>query len=232
MQLAEESLEQSAGRVWAQRAGAAALVVLGVLLLVWLLRSMVSGPSSPMRQVAKIAILPDTPPPPPPPKEEPKKEPPKQEQRPVQQQEPKPQQAPPPQAAPLKMEGQAGDGPSAFQAGSVTQDYIGGPTNTTGQGSPADRMQERMYVNSVKQLLRDEIERRLEADAGEQVVSFAMWVEPDGRVRRFELLAGDNSARDAQLQRALDASATALHLPPPGTVPQPLRFRLTVRSQG
>src|SRR5438270_12676321 len=106
MSLAEASLDQPGPRVWAARIVIALAVVALVALLTIGLKSLMGGTSAPARQVAKIALLPDTPPPPPP-KEEPKKEPPKEEpKQQIQQEQPKPQLAPP-AAAPLKMEGAA-----------------------------------------------------------------------------------------------------------------------------
>ena len=82
---------------------------------------------APRRQVAKISILPDTPPPPPPPpKEEKKPEPPKDEPKQVMREEQVKQVEAPKPAEAIKMEGAAGDGPSAFAAGSVNRDYAGG----------------------------------------------------------------------------------------------------------
>jgi len=121
-------------------------------------------PDAPKRQVAKISILPDTPPPPPPPpKEEKKPEPLKDEPKQVMREEQiKPAEAPKPAEA-LKMEGAAGDGPSAFAAGSVAKDYAGGAPMTGGNSGPAgtasDRAQERFYANSARQQVRHGIEQ-------------------------------------------------------------------------
>src|SRR6186713_2980261 len=82
-----------------------------------------SKSDGPKRQVAKIALLPDTPPPPPPPPPDKPKIEPKTETK----QQLKEQKAdPPPEPQQLKMEGAAGEGPSPFTAGEVKNDYIGG----------------------------------------------------------------------------------------------------------
>jgi protein TonB len=236
MSLVEDELSQSRAKVWSRRVATALALVGLVVGLTVLARTFVSKPDAPRRQVAKITILPDTPPPPPPPREEPKKEPPKEQLRP-QPEVPKPQQAPPEAPQPLKMEGPAGDGPSAFQAGPVTQDYQGGPPVLAGASAPggamaSDRAQERFYANSARQMLRDEIERHLRQEAGELTATFALWVEPDGRIRRYEVTPSGVNANDVEMNLALDGAARALRLPPPGTLAQPMRFRLTVRSQG
>lgn len=216
-----------------------ALAALG--LLAWLitgLRQWLGTPSAPPRQVARIAILPDTPPPPPPPPKERKEEPPRPDKTPA----PLPDnlvKPPQPSAAePLKMEGAAGNGPSAFAAGSVSQDYKGGApvigaaaSDSGGRG--LDRAQERLYAGSVRQALRDELERQLQADAGELTAAFALWIGEDGRISRWSVDGADSrleAATEAALRQALERSAAQLQLPAPAGITQPLRFRLTVRA--
>lgn len=192
---------------------------------------------TPRRQVAKISILPDTPPPPPPPpKEEKKPEPPKEEPKQVMREEaPKPVEAPKPAEA-IKMEGAAGDGPSAFAAGSVNRDYAGG-TPVTGSGGPAgsaaDRAQERFYANTARQLLQAEIEKFLKADAEQLTATFAIWLDKDGAIQRFELSPSGNDGNDTALRAALDETRRQFKLPPPPALAlsQPMRFRLSVRPQ-
>jgi len=237
MALAEDTLEQSRYRLWLVRLGVVVLLVALVAGLTMLVRSLTANVDGPKRQIAKISILPDTPPPPPPPpREEPKKPAPRDDpKQPAPQEQPKPQQAPPADA-PIKMDGPAGDGPSAFGAGAITQDYKGGAPAIGGAASAAGtvvyRAQERFYANSVRQLLRDEIERQLRPEAGELTATFSIWVEPDGRIRRHELAQSGDATRDADMTHALDNATRTLRLPVPGALPQPLRFRLTVRSQG
>jgi len=204
--------------------GAGLLLFTG--LVAWGLSRMSFDSPGPKRQVARIALMPDAPPPPPP-KETPK-ETPRAEARP----QPRPDEAPKPQPAanePLKMEGAAGDGPSAFAAGAVTNEYRGGPVAVGGAASApnvADRAAERLYANTVRQLLQGEIERRLAPEAGELSASFALWIGADGRIARWE-----TDADTPPLKTALDASAETLRLPaPPTQSQQPMRFRLTVRA--
>ncbi len=201
-----------------------------VVALIAVARSLSRDAPAPMRQISRIAVLPDTPPPPPPP---PRPQETQREQRAA----PQPvRNAPPaPKAdAPIKMEGAAGDGPSAFAAGEVSNEYQGGaPVVGGGASAPgiADRAQERLYANSVRQLLRDEIERQLRAEAGELTSSFAIWIAADGRIDRFDVDAGATPENDDAMRQALDASSRTLRLPPPPS-DAPLRFRLTVRASG
>ena len=115
--------------------GAAVVAVLA--LIAWGLShiNLGSGHAGPKRQTVKIT-LPDSPPPPPPKQEEKKPEP-KEDNKPTQQMEQKPIEAPPQPAQSLKMEGAAGDGPSAFSAGSVNKDYTSGQVYLVDQrGAP------------------------------------------------------------------------------------------------
>lgn len=233
------------GRVDAQllrRVGLAALALLLLAGAFLAVRKFLATPSAPPRQVARIAILPDTPPPPPPPPKERKEEPPKPD-KPSQALPDQPVKAPPaPANEPLKMEGAAGNGPSAFAAGSVSQDYKGGAPQIGGAaasgvgGRAVDRAQERLYASSVRQALRDELERQLQPEAGELTAAFALWIAGDGRISKWELdgsaAAPLDAPRETALKLALDRSAERLQLPAPAGLAQPLRFRLTVRAGG
>lgn len=216
------------------------LVAAGCLLLGlavwWAVRGIKTD--APKRQVAKIALLPDTPPPPPPPpKEEKKPEPPKDEPKQVMREEQIKQAEAPKPAESLKMEGAAGDGPSAFSAGTVARDYAGGAPTTGGNsgpaGTPADRAQERFYANTARQLLQSEIEKHLKSDADALTATFAVWLTGDGGIQRFELSPSGNDAHDAALRAALDETRRLFKLPPPPALAlsQPMRFRLSVRPQ-
>lgn len=215
-------------RSLARRLGIGLALGLSAGMVAWGLSSLSFDTPAPKRQVARIALLPDTPPPPPPPPKELKKE-----DTPQARPQPRPDEAPkpqPPANEPLKMEGDAGNAPSAFAAGAVNNDYRGGPVATgpaaSGPGL-ADRAAERLYANTVRQLLQSEIERRLAPEAGTLSANFALWVSAEGRIARWEA-----DTEQATLRSALDASANALRLPTPplALAQQPMRFRLTVRA--
>jgi outer membrane biosynthesis protein TonB len=200
------------------------------------LKSMSGDKPSAKRQVARLALLPDTPPPPPPPPERPP-EAPKPEQKPQPEELQKLAEAPKPANEPIKMEGAAGDGPSAFAAGSVKSEYSGGAPNvgTPLVGAGLDRSQERYYANAARQLLRDALERNFKSDADEATAVFSLWVEADGSIRRFAVASTGDTRLDGELNAALDETARSLRLPPPpGSVGSggPMRFRLTVKSLG
>ena len=228
----------------ARRLGTIAVVVVLLLLagaLAWWLKGMLSQPAEPKRQMARISILPDTPPPPPPPppRDEPKPPPRQDDKPPPPDLAPKPQPAPAPANEPLKMEGAAGTGDSPFAAGSVRNEYQGGPPSigasapAGGGASVVDRGQQRLYAQSARQLLQTEIERALRSDAVELVAGFALWVDASGAIQKAEVVPSGNAQHDADLRTALDDARRVLRLPqPPAALPQPMRFRLTVRPQG
>ena len=192
-------------------------------------RHLVAESRPPVRQIARVALLPDTPPPPPPKVE--RKEEPRPEPRPQPQvKQPQPEVRPAP--APLKMEGAAGNGPSAFAAGPVTQDYRGGPPVIGGAGGePAvDRAQQRLYANGVRQALHDEMERQLGPEAPDVEAQIALWIGADGRIARWELQGPHSPELD--LDQALRRCAQALQFSPPQAVPQPMRFRVSLRASG
>jgi len=110
-----------------RRFGMPLAIVLGVMLfalLGWLLWVKLQAKSDGPPKPPKISLIPvaPPPPPPPPPKEEKRPEPPKEQQD-MKAPQPVEQKAPAPAPSPdLKMEGAAGDGPSAFSSGRVTNE--------------------------------------------------------------------------------------------------------------
>ncbi|MDC8784043.1 TonB C-terminal domain-containing protein [Roseateles koreensis] len=236
--LAEDHLDDAPSRVWWVRGAVALAFVAVVALVAWTVSHMkVSG--APKHQVAKISILPDTPPPPPPPpKDEKKPEPPKDEPKQVMREEQlKQAEAPKPANEPIKMEGAAGDGPSAFAGGSVGREYSGGTPATGaaggGLGTNSDRAQERFYANTVRQMLRDAVERHFKSDATQATAEFSIWVARDGGIGRYELRPTGDARLDEALTAALDETTRALKLPaPPLAAAQPMKFRLNLRPLG
>ena len=104
---------ESKASIWLKRA-LVALVAIGVLVGIgYGIKSLMSGGAPQKKQVTTIKLIPDTPPPPPPPPKEPPKEQPKPDApKEVKIEQPKPAETPP--AEQIKMEGPAGDAPSAF----------------------------------------------------------------------------------------------------------------------
>ncbi|MBI5335813.1 MAG: TonB-dependent receptor [Burkholderiales bacterium] len=233
--LAEAELGHSPARRWAARAGIAAAVLAALALLAWLISGVgTSSPSGPKRQVAKIAILPDTPPPPPPPPKEDTPPPPKEAPKQALQTEAPKAEAPPEPTESLKMEGPAGDGPSAFSAGAVTQDYQGGAVISGGNAnaSGADRSRFMFYANSARQMLRGELDKQLDREVLRLGARLRIWVAPGGGIERYEIAQIGNPAFEDELRAALDRAARGYRLPPPPGLPQPLELQLSVRPAG
>ena len=187
-----------------------------------------SSGGAPKRQTVKI-MLPDTPPPPPPKQEEKKPEP-KEENKPTPQMEQKQVEAPPQPSQALKMEGAAGDGPSAFSSGSVSKDYEKGIANTgPGGGTNSDRAKYQFYVTSMKQQLKDAIERNLQTEEKRVTVTFSLWIDSDGHIKKYELASIGNERAQAEVEAAFDKASRDAKLPPPAAdMAQPLRLRMTL----
>jgi periplasmic protein TonB len=185
------------------------------------------------RQTVKIAVLPDAPPPPPPPvKEEKKPEPPKEEpKQAMQEDQPKPVPAPPaPQQ--LNMEGPAGNGPSAFGGGSVTNDYQGGQIGGGGGASapaPAfDRAKYGLYAKSAVQMLRSELDRSLPREVIKLGARLRVWVDSTGHITRYEVGGLNDQEAEDRVRAALDQAGKVFKLVPPSGMPQPIKLQLSV----
>ena len=218
--------------------GVSRFIVPGVIALAlvggaWLLYKNLGSTSKGQRtQTVKIAVLPDTPPPPPP-KEEKKPEPKPEESKPQPQEQPKPAEAPP-EPQQLKMEGAAGDGPSAFGAGSVNNDYKGGAVMTGGSGGTlSDKLAANSFGNAARRELNDYLNRdQALRRGGDYKLPVSLWVRADGSIERFQLdEASGNAELDARLRQTL-AQFRGFRTPPPANVPQPIRLQVTNRMTG
>ncbi len=209
------------------------VLVLALVVASYLIYSqMGKGGGGPKRQTVKIAVLPDTPPPPPPPKDEKKPEPKPEENKP-QQQEQKPVEAPP-EPQQLKMEGAAGDGPSAFSAGSVNSEYKGGAIGTgTGGGTVGDRLAASSYGNAVKREIDTYLQRQAPLKrASDYAVPIQIWVRADGGLERFKLVGSTGNPETDQLIQEAMGRFPGFRNPPPASLPQPISLKLTNRMTG
>lgn len=172
----------------------------------------------------KISLLPDKPPPPPPPpKEEKKPEPPKEEKKEVKIEQAEKKNEPPADPA-LKMEGAAGDAPSAFASGHVTSEDLSKLGTGTGGGSLINPFN--VYAGSVKSELQRFLNRRAELKRRQYKIEVRVWVGEDGRIKSFELQGSTNdSDTDDAIRNAL-AALPAFSEPPPPKMPQPIRLRV------
>jgi hypothetical protein len=203
--------ERSPQRIWIQRIGTTLGVVALGALIVWTAMHLSRAGKAPARQVAKIALLPDTPPPPPPPPPEKPKVEPKTE---VKQQIEKQKVETPPEPQQVKMEGPAGEGPSPFTAGEVKNDYIGGEV---GNGAVFAS-----YVGRVAQLIQEELSRRKGKLGSARVL---LWLNPDGAVERFEV-RGAAADTERQIRTAM-ADLKRVPEGPPQGMPMPMGLEIS-----
>jgi hypothetical protein len=218
--------------VWIKRI---ALIVVGLAILVGIgygINSLMSGGSPVKKQVTTIKLLPDTPPPPPPPPKEPPKEQPKPDApKEIKVEQPKPVETPP--AEQLKMEGAAGDGPSAFASGAVNNDYKGGDlkTGNTIGGGP-NKYQFAWYTDLLKNQIEDAMSKDKTLASGAYKVILKVWVSSNGAIERFELASSSGKEDiDMLIKKQLEAMPK-LSERPPGDMPQPVKLKVTARSVG
>lgn len=201
------------------------IAVLGaaiIAIVTWGIMSLMGGKSGKPRKPPVVTLLPDKPPPPPPPpKEEKKPEPPK-ENKDVKIEPPK-EALQPAQNEPLKMEGAAGDGDSAFGSGTVGREYAGGNIGATGavQG---------MYAGRLQRHLQEQLSRNRKLKESDYRVTVRVWLRRDGSVEKADLAQSTgNNGLDELLREAL-LQVAAMREAPPENMPQPIRIRVTARG--
>lgn len=218
----------------AKRFIAPAVIALVVIVGAWLIYKSLGSSSSqaPKRQTVKIAVLPDTPPPPPPPPKEKPPEPKEQDNKPQPQEQQKPQEAPP-EAQQLKMDGPAGDGPSAFAAGSVSSEYKGGEIGGGTGAAAVDKMSSMSYGNAASRALNDYLNRDQSLrKAGDYKIAIKVWVQGDGGMERYELAGSTGNPDTDELIRTSLRQFRGFRSAPPPNMPQPIRLQLTNRMMG
>jgi len=222
----------SAGRKKLLMALGAFIVLVALGLLIY---SLVSGKSKPVKAAPKISLIPTTPPPPPPPpKEEKKPEPPK-EQKEVKEMPAPPKDAPPaPPSQELKMDGPAGDGPSAFSAGKITSDDI----SNVGKGPAAAGASSATglfslfggYANQLKFEVQRVLQRNKDLRSQSYRIELRIWLDKDGRLQRHELVGSTgDSELDSLISQTL--AATKAFSQPPDRMPQPIRLRINTGNR-
>lgn len=225
-----KSTPPTAARVWLLRIAIAAGVLLLLAAIGIALKGMMSSKGSTKKPVTTIKILPDTPPPPPPPPKEPPKEQPKEQPKEIKMEQPKPQEIPQPSES-LKMEGPAGDGPSPFAAGTVTNDYKGGDVGTK-IGGKKGMAAYAWYTGQIK----GRIEEVLAAEKGLSNAQYRLvvhlWLARDGRVERAELQGSSGDAQTDELIRKALAGLTSIAEAPPEDMPQPVKLRISAKNTG
>ncbi|WP_052184933.1 TonB C-terminal domain-containing protein [Methylotenera sp. N17] len=204
-----------------------ALLVLGAI--GYGISKLMSGGATHKKQVTTIKLLPDTPPPPPPPppKEPPKEQPKEQPKEAPKAPEPKPAETPP--AENLKMEGAAGDGPSPFAAGAVSNDYKGGDVKTIGSDGGAKF---NWYAGLVKSQIENALEKDKNITQGQYKLVVNVWIKSNGDVERLDLVQSDAKDDVEQAVKAALNSMPRIREAPPEGMPQPIKLRISARKLG
>lgn len=199
--------------------------VLLVALLAWGIKGLLSPQADHKTAKTKISILPTTPPPPPPPPKEQPKEPPKEQAKAAPVEQPKPMDRPPDEQ--LKMEGAAGNGPSAFGTGTVSKDFSGQAT-----GGGGGRLQFGLYSAALQRFLQNSLGKNPALRSREYRVTLKIWLGRDGTLQNYEIAGSSGEVDvDQALKEAL-AKITSVHEAPPENLPQPVRIRISNRSLG
>jgi protein TonB len=185
------------------------------------------------RSAPKITLLTPPappPPPPPPPKFEKKPDPPKEQ---IKVEQPVPKQDSPPPSPELKMDGPAGNGPSAFAAGKITSEDLShvGAGKPGGEGGKRDNWQETNYENLAKgeisRYLRNATRNRRQGNL-RYTADFLIWASPSGAIQRFKLLKSTRDSDTDALISEVMAGLASLSAGPPPSMEQPIKLRVRI----
>lgn len=221
----EEYLEDGPPRVWPTRLLIAVAVLAVMALLGFGLKQLLGDAGPPKKQtVHNIALL-KPPPPPPPPKPQEKPPEPEMKKEEVKIDEPKPEARNPsdaPEGKQLGVDAEGGAGSDGF--GLVGNK--GGRDLLAGGG----RMAFAFYTNHLQRVLQDELAKHKKLKSADYRVVVRLWLSRNGALQRFELAgsSGDQSIDDA-LREAL-AETPAMREPPPESMPQPVKIRISNRG--
>ncbi len=223
--------EYSAKKTWGKRIALATGLLLVLYGLVVTFQYLFSSHAQQKKAVTTIKILPDTPPPPPPPPKEPPKEQPKEQPKEMKVEPPKPQEVPPVPAEALKMEGDAGEGPSPFQSGTVTNDYKGGDVGTM-IGGKKGLSAFAWYTSQVKARIEEALSEKKELSHVTYRLVVHVWIARDGRTERAELQGSSGDpVSDEYIRKAL-AEMRPITEAPPEDMPQPVKLRISSKNAG
>lgn len=182
------------------------------------------------KKAPKITLLTPAappPPPPPPPKYEKKPEPPK-EQKEMKVEQPVERKVEQQAAPELKMDGPAGNGPSAFGAGAITSEDLSKIGN--GKSSGAEKSGMFNPFNNYASALKGELQRYLGKNNALRRRRYSLdvhvWVDGAGQIKRYELVGSSNDGETDDAIRAAIAALPGFSQAPPASMPQPVRLRI------
>jgi len=213
------------------RRAIAVALVLALAVGAGLLAKQLLGEGEPKKKqvVHQITLIkPPPPPPPPPPREE---KPPEMKKEEVKIEEPKQEASPAEDAKPAGEQlGLDAEGSGAGDAFGLAARKGGQDITTIGSGSGAGRAQFAGYASLIERHIQEALTRNGKLQGRRYQAAIAIWIEPDGTVRRVELRSSTGDPEtDALLRQAL-AELPLLREPPPGAMPQPVRMRLASRT--
>jgi periplasmic protein TonB len=230
MDAVAEEVPVSAARLWTTRIVVAVLVLAVLAGIGYGIKKLFSGGATHKKQITTVKLLPDTPPPPPPPPpKEPPKETPKDQPKEIKAPEPKPVEAPP--AENLKMEGPAGDGPSAFQAGAVNNEYKGGDVTTGPKiGGKKNMAAFAWFTNKVDA----QIKKALDAESGLNKVKYQVdvrvFLTAQGDIDHAELIDSSGDAETDALIRKVLSRIPPLKESAPEDMPRKVVVRMASKN--
>jgi protein TonB len=205
-----------------------ALVLIGAG--TWFVMTMDKSKSSKPKAPKISLIAAPPPPPPPPPKEEKKPEPPKEVKE-IKMEQPTPKAEATPPSQDLKMEGAAGNGPSAFAAGRVSNEDISkvGKGDGTGGGKGGGGGLFDPF-NNYANLVKGEMQRLLRKNSAlksqRYTVEVKVWFSHAGAVEKVEISTSTGNDDLDDLIRKGIASMPTFNQAPPQGMAQPIRLRI------
>ena len=217
---------------WLSRLLIAGVALLALVAIIYVVKSLLTDTGAKKRKTVHSIALLKPPPPPPPPKVEPK--PPEMKKEEVKIEQPKPQDQQPDKQPPagenLKIDA-AGSGPGdgfGLEAGKGRDiTTIGGGTSGVGGGN---RAQYAFYTNLMKRHFDEELAKNRKLRLSDYRVVVTVWLGRDGRIQKYELGGSSGNADTDELLKTTLSAMSALPEPPPETMPQPIRLRITARG--
>lgn len=213
---------------WVKRIAIIVVVVAVLVGIGYGLKGLLKGGEVKKQGPTKIQLkdLPP-PPPPPPPKEQPKEQPKDQPKEAPKEPEPKPVDAPPPTDI-IKMDGPAGDGPSQFANGPVTNE------NKSGNNGPVisrpSASQFYSYTSKIKSRIEDALNSDKDLYSASYRVEVYIWLTSDGRIDKLELHKPSGVVATDELIRTALATVKSIGESPPADMPQPVKLRITSKA--
>ncbi len=205
-------------------------LALSIVAVIYYIQSQFDKPVQTKKPVQQITVIRPPPPPPPPPPEEKIPEP---EPQPIE--EPQPDSEPEPSPDDTDADAPAGDELGLDAEGAAGSDGFGllgkkGGRGLLGGGGGNAIL---WYGNQVKQSLEEELQTLL-ADSGARKERYSVllniWINPDGRIGRAELIGSSGKKDvDQSIQAALPKLRIAIGKAPPQNMPQPLKIKLISR---